>query len=1365
MLLVLRCKKLVKCLDPPSVITVKVNDQEVDKSTYTEDEDRDCLAFMSGYMTTEVQLKVVSCETSWETWERIQQVYENKNPANVGKIFEKYYGYRKDATDDMSAHISKVESMAVQLGMVGEKQSETSIMAKMLYSLPAEYDSLKSAWESVHPEHQTRRNLTARLLAHDVARSSEQGTKSKEVALLTNQGKMNKSAKKKQVKCYNCGKMGHFAKECRSSPQSGDQPSQQGAKSSNKGKGPSVALVMNVSEKCDKWVIDSGASRHTCCRRDWFRTFTQASEKLQVGNEDWVEATGKGSIHVICDLGNGKESEVIFKEVLYIPKMSFNLFSTIEAAKNGAKISMDNRGCRISYNGQTVGLGSFDDSIGVCTLKCKTEAGVLMLVSTRRTIDDWHRALGHVDPAVISEMANNHLVDGMEVVSKPASECAQCPVGKATHVSHTRPSSQVVSEVGDQVDVDLVGPLPDSLGGNRYLLIAIDKFSSYSWVCPIRSKDLVCKQLQYYIGQFEAISDKRIRTIQADNGSEFVNSKVEALLGVEHIYLKTSSPYTPQQNGLAERNNRYIIEATRTIMAESGLTGELWAEAAVTAAYLVNRVPRRGAKVTPYELFKGRRPFVGHLVPFGTPVQSLINDRRLGKLDPKTEPGYIVGYTDRSNTYRVYLPKDRRIKTTCDVIFRQHASPMGGQLSAEGLSQSAEVVVERATSAPQSVVGGATEKSPVDLFFETLDRHYENLAKEQHQVEEEPQPAADMSEIESPSFSTLTNFSQGQRASQGDSSLASLDSTTPFQGRSIPRSPTKSSKPTLLLSSKPSGASDESTPVPQSFEEATQGPNKGQWSQAIAGELAAHMRNKTWSVVKRPEQGVLLSTKWVFNLKLDGSGKIERYKARLVARGFEQRQGIDFDETYSPVARRESIRVLLAIAVTRGMKIERFDVSTAFLNGTLDDKVFIEPPEGVRVASDECCQLNKALYGLKQAPRVWSSLFDKTTLSLGFVGTTSDPCVYHNKQSNCYLSIYVDDGIIVGPSDDACIKLIAALNKNFDTRRITSDIFLGMQIAKVDGGYHLSQSRYVEDIGKSIRLENCTPCTMPLADTKILYTKDDDETVAGPYRAWIGTLNYVAHATRPDVLFATALLARFQEAPKKAHWAAAQHVIKYLLSTKTMGLSFTGPHKDIEIAAYADADWAGDEHERKSTSGVIITICGSPIIFSSRLQTNISQSSTEAEFVAACDAVKELAWLTGLLGELGVQYNRPTLYIDNMSTIKLIKNQDVKRRSRHIELRYFYVRQCYKENKVSIEHVTTTKQLADFLTKRLGAKQLAELLPSAGIIKREDQSLRSNSRGGVLAMAIAARKLVRSLSAHCGGVAHRDHGPPAAGHE
>ena len=1337
-------------------------------------QDTKAQAILLGAMEQSVMQKVISCETAADIWERLHQVYENTSPASVGKIFEQYYSYKKDSKDDMATHISKVESLAIHLEQVGEKQSEVSIMSKLLHSLPSSYEALKEAWDSVHPTLQTRSNLIARMLSND-ASSSEATEASKDVALVvrkndkTRNDASDRAEKMKKAKCFNCGKIGHYKRDCRSKATNADKDKGDGTASN-------IALVLKTGDKSDCWVVDSGSSRHTCCRRDWFATFSSTKESLQVGNEEWVHAVGQGSIKIRSVVG-GDGEEIELKNVLYIPEMSYNLFSTGKAAERGAVTVIHKKGCQVKLNNRVIATGGIDSETGLCMLNVSTVAGVAMLVSTRRTLVDWHRALGHVDPKVIAEMLANRSVDGMELVQDEVPACTRCPEGKATRAPHTVASSSAITAVGDQVDLDLVGPLPvESLGKARYLLVTKDRFSGYSWVCPIKSKskDDVCGNLQWYIGQFEAKSGKRIRSFLTDNGSEFKNEHVKRLLDVEHIDMRFASAYTPEQNGGAERNNRVIIEAVRTMLAESGLPQALWAEAAATAAYLRNRVPKRGTKVTPFELFQGRKPFVGHLVPFGTPVQRLINDRRLNKLDPRTEAAFVVGFTDRSNTYRVFIPSTEEVKSSCDVIFRGHNGIGAAAVDrGPGQTQVNDVSLVYASSTPEVGVEGE-QNAPtraIDAFFEELDRRgasehptdQENVTPEQGGIviggDIVQGNDAEEEEIESPSYSTLTNLSTGHAANTGEASANAAEDSqragrdaaypdltaevlaSPFRGSTIPRSPTRPRGPTILLNH---GKRIEVAPEPANYKQAVSGHNARFWSPAIKAELGALNKCNTWSIVKRPVGCNLLSTKWIFSYKRDSKGNVLKGKARLVARGFEQKHGIDYNETFAPVARMDSVRTLLAIAAAKGLSVGKFDVATAFLNGPIDGDVYIEPPEGVKLEPDQCLKLRKALYGLKQAPKVWNNHFNDVIKQMGFKPTVSDPCVYQDGQQR-YLTIYVDDGLVLAPSQRSFERVVEELNKWFETKHVISNVFLGIQMEITQNReLHLCQSRYVNDILEAFNMVDCKPVSKPLADMKILFDKQEDEEVDAPYRSAIGMLSYLAMSTRPDIAFTASLLARFNNSPKRVHWAAVKRVMQYLKGTADVGLRFPKGN-EITIEAYSDADWGGDLEKRHSTSGLLIKLCGCPIIFASRRQEGVSQSTAEAEFVAANDVTKELCWLIALLGELKISHKKAKLFIDNKSAIQMIKNHDITRRAKHIEIKYNLVRLKYEQGLFEVEHIDGQHQIADFLTKPLGGPTLKENMERANVIDKQAVAFGGRDRGGVLRKTITPPGLLRRL--------------------
>lgn len=333
--------------------------------------------------------------------------------------------------------------------------------------------------------------------------------------------------------------------------------------------------------------------------------------------------------------------------------------------------------------------------------------------------------------------------------------------------------------------------------------------------------------------------------------------------------------------------------------------------------------------------------------------------------------------------------------------------------------------------------------------------------------------------------------------------------------------------------------------MPQSYAEAARSPDKESWVEGVRKELDAHQRNGTWIVVNKPADVKPITCRWVFNAKRDDKNQVQEYKARLVARGFCQVEGIDFEDSYAPVTRAESVRVLIALATHKDWKVLQFDVSNAFLNGTLEEDVYVQAPEGVKIRDNQCLKLQKALYGLRQAPRVWNSTFDQTIRQLGFYQCPVDSCVYSNRHRDTHVVLHVDDGLIIGKDEAKGRELLSRLDQFFPTKIVRTNIFLGVKIEINPGSITLSQQAYVADLSNRYGLGSVRPGTRPLVDTRIL---EDEEIESAPTKqpSLIGSLLYVATITRPDVLFAVTFLAKFNENPCEKHWLAARRVLNYL---------------------------------------------------------------------------------------------------------------------------------------------------------------------------------------------------------------------------
>ena len=497
-------------------------------------------------------------------------------------------------------------------------------------------------------------------------------------------------------------------------------------------------------------------------------------------------------------------------------------------------------------------------------------------------------------------------------------------------------------------------------------------------------------------------------------------------------------------------------------------------------------------------------------------------------------------------------------------------------------------------------------------------------------------------------------------------------------------------------------------------------PNRKQWMAAVKEEMNSLKRNKTWEPVKCPAGVKPIDSKWIFTIKCDENGEVSRFKARLVVRGCRQKQGIDYDETYAPVAKLATIRILLAVSVKKNMAIHQMDVKTAFLNGILVEDVYLKVPDGYTEAEGIVYKLKKSLYGLKQAPRCWSNRFDNFIKKLGFVRSRHDRCLYVRKDGSkvTYLVLYVDDILIASDDDQVIVLLKRQFKREFEMTDLGFvQSFLGIKIDynQKDGQMQLSQSTAIAKLLEKFNMVESRCTNVPMqADLVLVPTKKRQE-MNYPYRELIGSIMYIMLATRPDLCFAVSYLSRFQDKFDEQHWNAAKYVLRYLKGTKDLKLQFSRA-SDEPLLGYVDADHGRDVESRKSTTGFIFQVYGCNVVWCSRKQCAVSLSSTEAEYIASSLATCEAIWIKGVLDDLMIPAVLPIrLYEDNQSCIKLAKNEDSKR-CKHIDVRHHHVRDNIEKGIIKLVYVPTTDQLADMLTKPLPVQSFNKFRKLAGMI-------------------------------------------------
>ena len=462
------------------------------------------------------------------------------------------------------------------------------------------------------------------------------------------------------------------------------------------------------------------------------------------------------------------------------------------------------------------------------------------------------------------------------------------------------------------------------------------------------------------------------------------------------------------------------------------------------------------------------------------------------------------------------------------------------------------------------------------------------------------------------------------------------------------------------------------------------------WKAAMEEEFNQIQKNNTLSLVTPLASCKPIGLKWVFKVKKDSSGQLTKHKAQLVVKGYAQRYGIDFTDVFAPVARMETIRVLLALAAV-------FDVKSSFLNGEILEEIYIKQLEGYEIPRKEhhVYKLRKALYGLKQAPRAWYSKLDKSLLELGLIRSNHEPAVYYNP-SNLYIGVYVDDLLVAGSSKERILEFKDKMKSLFDMTDFgLLKSYLGIQVNQLEGEITLAQSSYARKILSDFNLLECNSSQTPLK-VKTMLSQDDSKNPVDSttYRSLMGSLRYLTH-TRPDLMFCTGYLSRYMESPSKEHFTSAKRVLRYVKGTLNLGLSYK-QGRELYLVGYCDSDYGGDSVDRKSTSGAFFFLGDNIITWMSQKQRIVALSACEAEYISLTLAACQGVWLADLIAELTGRCVKPVrIFVDNKSAIDLAKNTVFHSRSKHIKIRYHYVRTCVQSGDVEVIHIPSTEQRAD----------------------------------------------------------------------
>lgn len=1207
----------------------------------------------------------ITCYTnSWDMWKTLNDLFDRKNEYSLHALVKSLVGIKCNSTSSISDHIAKYNelwSRLIERTVETHDDDPDSLEAALrplakstkakgslfLTTLPSELDNIVDNLKT--KQHLTYDDVCQRLMELSIASTSIEDPQ----AFF---GKERKERKNSIRECSYCKSnkrwfKGHTIQNCRNKKR--EERDEDGSKANlveSDENDNEVAYPASTSRDNEwKWIFDTGATSHMTGNKAAFDSLRAYAGSIKLGNDMKVEVTHIGNIKLNALLPDGKSLKVTLYDVLYAPKLKCSLMSWETIKSKGITMEGNEREIILWKNGRKVGWVISKRKENIFQEVCHEEANVSVRI--------WHRRLGHFPIRAFDDLKK--VVADPEVlpVDRPIIDCETCEKSKMVR-NISKDTANSCTDILQKIHSDVSGPFSTkSLGGKLYYVTFIDEYSRYIEVKFITHKHEVEDAVKEFIKRVERQTEKKVKIFKSDNGGEYISKSLIGFFKSVGIKIENSIPRIHETNGLAERTNRTITTMARTNLIDSELPQYLWAEAVAHAVYTKNRIPHTFIKKTPFEVFYGKKPHIGSLKYFGQKAYIHIpSEARIpgSKFQSRAQQAVLVGYSEKPGWYRfwngmkVSISRDYKFPPEEDVIVLPTLGENGRKLHS-------------------------------DHFGDW------NVLKKNNETESPSSPEPSTSEI-SPRLSC-------------PSSSPELSTSDILPRRSCrQRNP-----PTRFDQEFCNIATDE----PVSYNEAVTCPESKYWIDAINDELKSMEENEVWDIVQLPAGEKPVGCRWIFKKKLSVDGKILKYKARLVAQGFSQIPGTDFQEVFSPVVRYETIRILIAHAVHRNMVTRQMDIKTAFLNGELDCCIFMKIPEGVDAQPGRVCRLKKSIYGLKQSPRQWNHKLVRVLTQIQLEQSQADPCLFMSNDGSLIVAIYVDDILVLGTTVGKVEIVENLLTDNFEVTHLGIPRYLlSIQITWHENYAVLHQEQYINIILEKYGLVNCKPTHTPMdIGTKPEKGRENDERSDKIiYQSKIGSLLYLAMGTRPDIAHAVNVLSQFCVDPTVIHSNMVQHLMRYLKGTKKKCLIYkrsTSPY----ISMYSDASYASCLDDRKSYSGYIAFYGQAVVCWSSKKQQSVAVSTTEAEYMALSAACRQTIWMSYITKDLRVSLSLK-LYCDNQASIHLSHNPVQHQRSKHIDVHYHYVRERVLEKDVSVIYVASKDNIADLLTKPLGKIQL-----------------------------------------------------------
>lgn len=1107
----------------------------------------------------------------------------------------------------------------------------------------------------------------------------------------------------------------------------------------------------------DKWLIDTGASNHYSPFKHLFITLKPVETPVEIltGN-GIIYAREYGTIPLIIRVGNTVQ-QILLEYVLYVPDLQtkVNLFSVIVLAERGYYANFGPNNVKFVHKDITVAQGVRLGNSWYLDCNIHSHQKCLASVTGTKngradTLEVWHQRMGHLNLRDIKRLES--MAEGVVIGTPPASyklDCAGCLVGK-DHRHVSRMPREPRNRVLQTVFTDICSPMRvlGLIGNVMYFCVFVDAYTRFCWVFCIAKKDDIRQAFREWSAIQESAKGVKIQQLFSDNEPCLLEKVFQGHLAARGIQHHTLQTYSSEMNGAAENAIKNIVQCASAMLWTAKIPEGFWPEAVRVSTYLKNWSPHKAVGKTPYEAWYGEKPDLSHIRIFGSRCYGHVPKALRTKWESHTAKGILMGYYDSEGLYAMYDVNKRILVKKRDVLFfegvfghptmeEEGLSPGWNILGVEiGEVEEIPEVVESDDEDRTELVVENLRPAASEMLALTLARLTQN---EEDVPDAERVSETNDSEVSINSMVQMVEMSfvhqglrdwQKVRSTREDTDKDLLDSreqdlkSLEEKYRLLYEKLKDQYGVGPLLHIDTAALEDD----PLTWKAAMMSPNKAFWLKAAFDEVISIARMCTFDFVDSiPSGRQALPTKWVWLAKQNDQGKVEKFKAQWVARGDMQRKGVDYNETFAPVANLALLRVILSIAASLDLCIKQMDVVSAFLNGAIDTLVYLRQADGFKIG-DGFCRLNKSLYGLCQAARVWYLVLNDALGEVGFIHLQADLACWV-KMSGRFIAVvaHVDDTLLLGHAEDIAV-VKQHLQTKFKTKDIEGGLFIGLKLSRDKEAKVISigQAHYAKDVLEAHGMWNASPVASPMIPSQVLVQEGmalstDDKRL---YQSIVGSLAYLMNCTRPDLAFAVGKLGQYASNPTATHMLAAKPVLRYLRGTYDTMLRIDGSEKPNErkLNAFLDASWADDKDDSRSTYGFCILWGRSLLLWKSKKHRSVSLSSTDAEYLAASELTREVCWILNIFEGLSIKIELPVVIRgDNKNANNLANNTSSNSRTRHIDIKQRYVLEKAKDGIIRMDWISTFEQVADMFTKSLPRVAIQRHAEAMGLTLSKDQ--------------------------------------------